>query len=294
MRDLPGGWTVLCLAPSSGVAETAETTEEEAPKNVRDNPIPPQSDADDDSQSMVRSALRPAGRVMFYCHDNHGLGHLRQALCLLRGLLDHAPQAEALLATGSPVLDKHPIPGRAFVLSLPPVVNGSGEYADATGDGSTNARQVLAHRASRLLGAARFFRPDILLVDRAPLGLMGELVPTLAFLRGSVPRPCIVLGGDIGEPPEVLRRLWREQGVYAALQRYYDRILVYDTRLTPERLAESVQRSSDELGRHPGACDVLAMCGTERAVSEICAQWSERTTTAVEHSLKLVRRHLRG
>jgi predicted glycosyltransferase len=164
---------------------------------------------------------------MFYSHDTYGLGHIRRTLCLLRALLDQAPGVEALLATGSPVLDQLSIPARAIVLPLKPVVKVAAEKYEAR-DGSMSARQVLAHRSSRLVQGARFFKPDVLLVDHAPLGMKGELLPTLERLRASIPRARMVLGlRDILDEPEVVRRTWREQGVYDALERYYDRILVY-------------------------------------------------------------------
>jgi predicted glycosyltransferase len=181
-------------------------------------------------QSTIRYTTRPGGRVMFYSHDTYGLGHIRRTLCLLRALLDRAPKVEALLATGSPVLEQLPVPRRACVLPLKPVVKVAAERYEAR-DRSLDARRVVAHRASQLLEGAQLFRPDVLVVDHAPLGMKGELVPTLQFLRASVPSARIVLGlRDILDEPEVVRRTWREQGVYGALERYYDWILVYGER----------------------------------------------------------------
>jgi predicted glycosyltransferase len=166
-------------------------------------------------------------RVIFYSHDTYGLGHIRRTLCLVRAFLEEEPEADVLLATGSPVIERLPIPQGVQVLSLKPVVKTGADRYEAR-DGSMNRRAVIAHRSAQLLGAVRFFRPDALVVDHAPLGMKGELAAALEFLRRQVPWVRVVLGlRDILDEPEVVRRTWREQGVYEALDRYYDRILVY-------------------------------------------------------------------
>lgn len=166
-------------------------------------------------------------RLIFYSHDTYGLGHIRRTLCIVQAFLEEEPSADVLLATGSPVLEQLAIPSRVQILALKPVVKTGVERYEAR-DGSMDRRRVLAYRSAQLLGAMRFFRPDLLVVDHAPLGMKGELVRALEFLRHQLPDARTMLGlRDILDEPEVVRRTWREQGVYGALERYYDRILVY-------------------------------------------------------------------
>jgi predicted glycosyltransferase len=170
------------------------------------------------------------GRVLFYSHDTYGLGHIRRTLCLVSALLDEEPAADVMLASGSPVIDRLAIPAGVRVLPLKPVVKTGAETYEAR-DGSMDRRQVIAHRSWQLVGAVAFFRPDVLVVDHAPLGMKGELVPALNLLRGKLPWARTVLGlRDILDEPEVVRRTWREQHVYEALEHYYDRIMVYGER----------------------------------------------------------------
>jgi predicted glycosyltransferase len=169
-------------------------------------------------------------RVLFYSHDTFGLGHIRRTLCLVRALLDEEPAVDVMLATGSPIIRRLAIPAEVRVLPLKPVVKTGAERYEAR-DGSMDRRQVLAHRSWQLLGAVGFFRPDVLVVDHAPLGMKGELVPALNLLRSKLPWARTVLGlRDILDEPEVVRQTWREQHIYQALERYYDRILVYGER----------------------------------------------------------------
>jgi predicted glycosyltransferase len=88
--------------------------------------------------------------------------------------------------------------------------------------------EVLALRRSLILETVMSFKPDLLLVDHAPLGMRGELRPALEYLRANLPQSRVVLGlRDILDEPAVVCRTWREQAVYTALEAYYDRLLVY-------------------------------------------------------------------
>src|SRR5260370_13852041 len=72
------------------------------------------------------------------------------------------------------------------------------------------------------------FKPDLLLVDHAPLGMRGELRPALEYVRANLPQSRVVLGlRDILDEPAVVCRTWCEQAVYAALETFYDRLLIY-------------------------------------------------------------------
>jgi predicted glycosyltransferase len=47
--------------------------------------------------------VSPIPRVLFYCHDSYGLGHVRRTLTLSRCLGERQPAAAQLLVTGSPL-----------------------------------------------------------------------------------------------------------------------------------------------------------------------------------------------
>jgi predicted glycosyltransferase len=178
--------------------------------------------------SQARSSVEP--RVMFYSHDTYGLGHARRTLSLAHALLDEEPRAQILLASGSPVLDRLGVRPGVQVLQLKPVVKTGPELYEAR-DGSMDRRQVIEHRAAQLVGALRFFQPDVLIVDHAPLGMKRELEPALRYARAQLPCTKMILGlRDILDEPRVVRRLWAEQGVYQALAQLYDRILIYGER----------------------------------------------------------------
>src|SRR5712691_1781919 len=69
----------------------------------------------------------------------------------------------------------------------------------------------------------------IVLVDHMPHGALGELLPTLDALR-STPAKLVLGLRDILDAPHVVRRRWRAEGAYAAIEEHYDLVLVYGTR----------------------------------------------------------------
>ncbi len=72
-------------------------------------------------------------KVMFYCHDTYGLGHLRRTLTLAQGLRNRSPAMSQLIVTGSPVAQSFPYPEGADYIKLPSVVKvGAGRYEPRT------------------------------------------------------------------------------------------------------------------------------------------------------------------
>ena len=85
-----------------------------------------------------------------------------------------------------------------------------------------------ALRVATIQEAVRVFHPQVLLVDHVPVGIWGELLPSLQMLKKRADAPTIVLGlRDILDAPEVTRTLWERDGTYEAIRRYYDEIFIY-------------------------------------------------------------------
>jgi predicted glycosyltransferase len=162
---------------------------------------------------------------MLYCHDSYGLGHIKRTLSVSRHLRAHWPGAAQLLVTGSPLAHRLVGPDDPDYVKLPSVLKvGAGRY---------EARslplvlgEMVRMRSEMLLSAARHFRPDLLVVDHAPAGLEGEILPTLRELRRRGARLVVGLRDVVDDAP-VVRTAWRREGVYDLLADVYDRILVY-------------------------------------------------------------------
>ena len=84
------------------------------------------------------------------------------------------------------------------------------------GDRETE-RLILALRRSALRSALGAFQPDVLIVDHAPRGALGELEPALQYLRDHGRTRCVLGLRDVLEHPETLRREWDAANNEAAI-----------------------------------------------------------------------------
>lgn len=172
-------------------------------------------------------ALEQAPRLMLYAHDTYGLGHLRRNLAIAGHLVQAIPGLSVLLVTGSPVAQNFDLPPGADYIKLPSVVKtGNDQYRARTLEVSPERIRQL--RAAIIADVSAHFAPDVVLVDHAPLGMNGELLQALRHLRQYAPATRIVLGlRDILDEPQRVREQWTAQGVYTAIEEFYDRLLIY-------------------------------------------------------------------
>ncbi|MGE4178437.1 MAG: glycosyltransferase family protein [Limisphaerales bacterium] len=167
-------------------------------------------------------------RYLLYSHDGVGLGHTCRNVAIARAITSEDESATVLLATGSDDAVRLGIPDRVEVLKLPSLRKVANEtYA---------SRRLLVSpddihriRARLLAGVVGAFRPDVVLVDKHPLGAGGELREALSLNRelgGSA-----VLGlRDILDEPETVRAEWERHDLGSRIASIYDRVLIYGQR----------------------------------------------------------------
>lgn len=175
------------------------------------------------------AAARPQApsKVVLYSHDTFGLGHLRRNLAIAERLLAANGAFDVCLLTGSPVIHEWALPHALRVQPLPPVVK-TGPERYASRDGTSSFGMVKGYREALILKTLLKERPDFFLVDHAPAGMNGELLSTLALIRREMPFVRTLVGlRDILDSPEVVRKTWLEQDIYALLEEAYDDILIY-------------------------------------------------------------------
>lgn len=175
-------------------------------------------------------AGQPVRSVLLYSHDTYGLGHLRRNTAIAHALLARDPGLSVTLLSGSSMTDQLPVPAGISVVRLPSVVKvGADQYRPV--DPSQTLPALRAERAATISETLLRLRPDVFLVDHAPLGMKGELSLALRTARRLLPSTRVVLGlRDILDDRAVVRQAWREQGVYRAMEAFYDQILVYGSR----------------------------------------------------------------
>lgn len=165
---------------------------------------------------------------MFYAHDGQGLGHSRRNLAIARALVRLEPDASVLLASSveHPLLAGQGLP--IDLLRLPGIRKRPGDGYGARRL-QLEDREVFDLRSEILAAAVRAFRPDVLVADRHPLGIMRELEPALETHRSRGGRAFLGLR-DILDEPARARSEWNSAGTDAAIAEYYQHVLVYGCR----------------------------------------------------------------
>lgn len=165
-------------------------------------------------------------RALFITNECAGLGHLRRTINLARAVTEGDPAATALIVTGSAALGSFVLPQRVDTVKLP-VFRREADgrlYAATLG---VDMPMIESMRSEILRSAAAAFDPDVVVVDKTPLGLRDELVPMLELLRERG-RARVVLGlRNVEDDPERVRAAWRESDTLSAVERYYDCAVVY-------------------------------------------------------------------
>jgi len=167
----------------------------------------------------------PGARFLLSSHDGLGLGHTRRNLAIARALVTLAPEATVLLATGADEINRYGVPPQVEVLKLPSLRKLANNHYDSRYL-RVSAEKILRIRASLLRAAVESFQPQVLLVDKHPLGVGGELVPALAEHRRHGGRTALGLR-DILDEPEVIIAEWQAHRLQAAIERHYDETLIY-------------------------------------------------------------------
>lgn len=164
-------------------------------------------------------------RILIYSHDSFGLGHLRRCRAIAHAVVDRFKGVSVLILSGSPIIGSFDFRSRVDFVRIPGVIKLSdGEYQSL--GLHIRLEQTMEMRAAIIRQTALSFRPDLFIVDKEPLGLKGEVVPTLQMLKAQ--GTTLVLGlRDIMDEPRLLLKEWKRKQVIPALEHLYDDIWVY-------------------------------------------------------------------
>jgi predicted glycosyltransferase len=148
-------------------------------------------------------------RIALYSQDAHGLGRMRRNVAIARAMADADGRSILLISgAGEPALLK--LPAGADTLALPAVTDsGRGAYGSRSlGIGRDG---LIRLRSEALRSALAAFAPDVLIVDRLPSGVEGELEASFDLLRDLGTQLVLALPEVLGERDEV-RAEWRRTG----------------------------------------------------------------------------------
>jgi len=164
-------------------------------------------------------------RIALYSHDALGMGHMRRNLAVAAALA-RAVDGSALLLAGSHQASALLMPRGVEVLTLPALRKATdGRYRPRSLHVPLHA--LLRLRADTICAALDAFAPEVLIADKHPLGIRGELEPAVRRLR-EVGRTRLVLGlRDVLDDPATVRAEWAREGTAEAIEELYDEVWVY-------------------------------------------------------------------
>jgi predicted glycosyltransferase len=164
-------------------------------------------------------------RYLFASHDGFGLGHVRRNTLIARAVLADDPDAQIVIVTGLPMRPAWLGDDRLRVIGVPALLKDStGSYRHS----ELSFEDALSQRAEGFRAAVVDFAPDVIVIDRHPYGVAGELRPGLdaAKALGSG----VVLGlRDILDEPAVVQAELLGDG-WAGVRGVYDDVVVYGER----------------------------------------------------------------
>ncbi len=165
-------------------------------------------------------------KLMVYSHDTYGLGNLRRMLAICQHLLENIPKLSILLISGSPMAHAFRMPQGLDYIKLPCVERDrAGQLAAKYL--STTTEEAIELRSALIKTAAIHFQPDLLLVDKKPYALVGELKNTLTYLKIFLPQTKVVLLlRDILDSPDKTIKEWYQNRYYEGIECFYDQVWV--------------------------------------------------------------------
>lgn len=194
-------------------------------------------------------------RVLLYSHDTFGLGNIRRTLLLAQEVIDQYPRAAVLLITGSQVIHSFRIPEGVDYIKLPCLDRIDAERYESRflvecSEAVKRTRSAIIEKT--VLG----FAPNLIIVDKRPAGVDGELAETLRALRTRNFPTRLVLGmRDILDEPRKTRETLKNNRSFEVIRDYYDEVWIYGSQSIFDTVRE--YKFPDDIARITHYCGYL-------------------------------------
>ncbi len=163
--------------------------------------------------------------ILMYSHDTYGLGHIRRTMAIASNL--KARNINILILTGSPIAGRFSFPEQIDFVRIPGMIKKTNEeYLPLSI--KIDPTHALDIRTKIITATAKAFKPHLFIVDKEPMGLKKEVLPTLRWIKKHLPEAKTVLGlRDIMDDAETVKESWKKKGIYKVLDDLYSEIWVY-------------------------------------------------------------------
>ncbi len=192
-------------------------------------------------------------RLMVYSHDTFGLGNIRRMLAICKHVHSSIRDSSILIVSGSPMLQSFRVEPGIDYIKLPCLKRTElGDLGVRFLD--LDVSEIVRLRRELILSTVMSYRPDVVLVDKKPDGLAGELEPSLRHIKCSLSqtRMYLVLR-DILDSSSATVDDWTRRGYYDVVRWFYDGVLVLGDR--------SIFDVCEEYQFPPGLREKVHHCG---------------------------------
>ena len=210
-------------------------------------------------------------RILVYSHDTYGLGNIRRMLEIAEHLANAKSGVSVLLITGSPMAHAFRIPPGVDYVKLP-CIGRTETSKKVVKSLHLDYDEVIRLRADIILKAALGFRPDVIVVDKKPLGIGNELELALNALRyTSKPPKTVLLLRDILDAPAATIREWEDGGYHHSIDELYDKVLIVGT----EQIFDAVReyRFPATTARKVEYCGYIARPTPSKSPEQVRSEW---------------------
>lgn len=190
-------------------------------------------------------------KILLYSHDSYGLGHLRRSQTIAEALVVADPTVSIIIVSGSPVIGRFEYPHGVDFVRIPGVIKlHNGDYSSH--QLTCPIKELIQIRSDLILQTYHSFKPDLIIVDKEPLGLRGEMRATLEAAQDD--QIAVILGvREILDDREALTQEWTRKKIFPILDQYYQEIWVYGPQqmgnpLEGLPLSEKVERKTHFTG----------------------------------------------
>jgi predicted glycosyltransferase len=88
--------------------------------------------------------------------------------------------------------------------------------------------ELIPIRADLILSAVRNFKPNLVIVDKKPVGIKKEFFGALNWIKKYLPATRVILGlRDILDEPEITIPVWEKNRYHDVIENYYDGVWIF-------------------------------------------------------------------
>ena len=181
--------------------------------------------------SILQSTERPprsphAPRVLIYSHDTFGLGHIRRCRAIANSLVASYPHISVIIVSGSSVISSFQFGDGVDYVRIPGVEKQSdGRYGPH--HLNLDLDDTIRLRTDIIKQLVLSFDPDVVIVDKEPLGLRGEIEDDAGLSSRRAARRIVLGLREVMDAPAMLDAEWRHERAMRKIGQFYDDIWVY-------------------------------------------------------------------